>query len=132
MVEDMSFRDFLEMDESFISGALKRGLLAGAIAAAPFHAGPSGEIANHRRVIPMKAPDFKSPKYKKMERTMKDEGRYYDSFAEKELRRRAEMGDEWAVRELPWPKDHRFHKFGRPFFRNDGPHPDGLFGSPDR
>jgi hypothetical protein len=62
-----------------------------------------------------------------MEQVMKDEGRYYDSATEKELRRRAEEGDEWAMKELPWPDGHKFHKLGRPYFRNDAPHPEGLF-----
>lgn len=67
------------------------------------------------------------PSHKKMVEKLKDEGRYYHPNTVKELQDRAEKGDEWAVRELPWPKEHRLHKMGRPYFRNDKPHPEGLF-----
>lgn len=120
----MGFREFLLESERGVLGesimsSFRKGLLAGAVALSPLVAadGAKGEMP------PMRAPDFSGPRYKKMERIMKDEGRYYDRSTEKELRRRAEAGDEWAIRELPWPKDHRFHKMGRPFFRNEGDQP---------
>jgi hypothetical protein len=128
----MEFREFIEsegmMGES-VASSLRGGLLAGAMALSPFVSGSEGPKAVPRKIPTMKAPDFSSPRYMKIKRAMKDEGKYYDSFVEKELRRRAEAGDEWAIRELPWPKGHKYHKLGRPFFRNDGPHPDGLFPS---
>lgn len=68
-----------------------------------------------------------SPRYKSMVHMMKDEGRWYDPDTVKKLQDAAEAGDEWAVRELRWPAGHKFHKKGRPYFRNDEPHPKGLF-----
>lgn len=75
----------------------------------------------------MGTPDLKRPRYRKMIEASKDDGRYYDSSTERELRQAAEAGDEWAMRELRWPEGHEFHRLGRPFFRNRGPHPHGLF-----
>jgi hypothetical protein len=57
---------------------------------------------------------------------LKDQGRYYDSSTTRKLIRMAKEGDEWAMREIAWPKQSPFHERGRPFFRNTGPHPDGL------
>lgn len=56
----------------------------------------------------------------------KDRGIYYASPTLKKLVTMAKNGDEWAMREIAWPENHEFHKKGRPFFRNNGPHPDGL------
>jgi len=67
------------------------------------------------------------PEYKRMVDMMKDEGRWYSPDTVKKLQAAAEAGDEWAVRELRWPGRHEFHKKGRPYFRNDKPHPEGLF-----
>lgn len=58
---------------------------------------------------------------------LKDRDRYYSFPTMQELIDRANDGDEWAIREIVWPKGHRFHEQGRPFFKNNGPHPDGLF-----
>ena len=67
------------------------------------------------------------PHYKKMVEKFKNEGRFYNESQAKALRAAAEKGDEWAMRELPWPEGHKFHKKGRPYFKNDEPHPKGLF-----
>lgn len=56
----------------------------------------------------------------------KDRGIYYSTPTMKKLATMAKNGDEWAMREIAWPEGHEFHKKGRPFFRNNGPHPDGL------
>jgi len=58
---------------------------------------------------------------------LKDEGRYWGRESTKRLVRAAMAGDEWATREIAWPKGHPLHKKGRPFFRNDKLHPKGLF-----
>lgn len=87
------------------------------------------------KALPKKAPPrmlgpkelMSRPDYKEMVQRLKDEGKYYHPNTVKELRDKAEKGDAWAVRELPWPKEHRLHKMGRPYFRNDKPHPEGLF-----
>lgn len=124
--------DASALSESGVASALKKGLLAGAMSLAPFASG-GGEVAPEapkRADAPvMRKVDWRRPRYMKMISASKDDGRYYDSSTERELRARAEEGDEWAVRELPWPKGHRFHELGRPFFRNEKPHPQGLFPS---
>lgn len=118
--------------ESGLASQIKKGISGGVLALAPFLIGgdaPAADKPQPAKVIRMKRPDFGGERYKKMIEASKDDGRYYDSSTEKKLRARAEDGDEWAVRELPWPKGHPLHRLGRPFFRNHGPHPDGLFPS---
>lgn len=118
------------LSESGVAFALKKGLLAGAMSLAPFVSGGAEPPRSDRPAAPaVSKVDWKRPRYMKMISASKDAGRYYDSSTERELRARAEEGDEWAVRELPWPKGHRFHNLGRPFFRNEKPHPQGLFPS---
>jgi hypothetical protein len=120
------------LSESGVASALKKGLLAGAMSLAPFASGGASDVPvkpNRPEVSAMKKVDWKRPRYMKMISASKDAGRYYDSSTERELRASAEEGDKWAVRELPWPKGHRFHELGRPFFRNEKPHPQGLFPS---
>lgn len=117
--------DIRAISESPISASLRRGLLAGGVLAlAPFLAGRSGSD---------EAPPSRSPAAVKVSRDqelvddLKDTNQYWGSEKMKELAAAANAGDEWAVREIAWPKGHRFHKKGRPFFKNDKPHPKGLF-----
>lgn len=58
---------------------------------------------------------------------LKDRSLYYSFPTTQELIELANQGDEWAMREIAWPEGHPFHEKGRPFFKNNGPHPDGLF-----
>jgi hypothetical protein len=116
-----SFREMAEMmererslDEDWRKWALAGAM--GAAVAAPF-------VGN----APESPPPHRVGMDRRISEEMKDHGRYYDSATERRLRRAAEEGDEWAVRELPWPAGHPLHKKGRPFSRNEKPHPKGLF-----
>lgn len=140
----MRFREYVEIREVLEEmriGSLGGGVLAGMLALGGLASGgenpasPKDTPAAVGEAVPKKAPPrmrsskeiMSRPKYKDMVERFKDEGRYYHPNTVKELRDRAEKGDEWAVRELPWPREHRLHKMGRPYFRNDKPHPEGLF-----
>ena len=138
----MNFREFIDLEcleEGRLQSAMKAGVLAGIIGASAADsfasvkdaASPSPEVPKASASVRLepKSPDKASldtPRYKKMISGLKDQGRYYDSATRKMLVKMAEDGDEWAIRELPWPKDHSLHNQGRPFFRNDGPQPKGL------
>lgn len=100
---------------------LKKGLLAGSLgiaALSPFAIGDR-EAPNVR--IPNDSPEMV-----KIREIKKDQGLYYDQQTARKIIKMAEEGDEWAIRELPWPEGHPFHKKGRPFHKNSGPHPEGL------
>jgi hypothetical protein len=75
----------------------------------------------------MKKVGPQDPAYLEMVEMMKNNGWWYGPDATEKLKAAAEAGDEWAIREIKWPEGHKFHKKGRPYFRNDGPHPKGLF-----
>lgn len=126
----MEFREFLEqeeMKEGKVLSGLKTGLLAGAIGAAsalPFFT-RTGDNQKHSARPDYVNPD--SPRSLEVAEWLKDRGRYYGRPSERKLRKAAEEGDEWAMRELKWPKDHKFHRLGRPYFKNDKPHPLGVF-----
>jgi hypothetical protein len=113
----MNFSEYCEMRDA---GKLKTGLLAGVVAA-----GLLSPLA-------VNSPNLTGAEVKNTDKTRamlertKDKGAYYDPGTERKLRAMAERGDLWALRELPWPPSHVFHREGRPFFRNNGPHPDGL------
>lgn len=132
----MNFKEFLEEREleEAMSPALKKGLIAGALGlgalSAPFLA------TGRQKVQPPQQSQAQSPEAGPAQvrvqmsqeyiDELKDEGDWYNSETAKKLVKLAKEGDEWAIRELPWPENHPFHKRGRPYFRNDGPHPDGL------
>jgi len=126
----MEFRQFLEreemMSESVLSN-LAKGLLAGAVSLSPLMAAAQEPKANPPGVPQPDRVFMNTPRYKQMASDLKDEGRFYSSYSTRVLIKMAEEGDEWAMRELPWPSNHKFHKLGRPYFRNDGPHPTGAF-----
>jgi hypothetical protein len=124
----MEFRDFLESDESDnpllelnMKKLLASGLMGG-IAAAGLMYGSSEKPAPPS-VKPYEVPNENT---RAMGERFKDKGTYYSTPTLKKLSRLAHKGDEWAMREIAWPEGHPFHKRGRPFFRNTGPHPDGL------
>ena len=105
---------------------LKKGLLAGSLgiaALAPFATGYK-EPASQKADIP-----FNSPGAIKMWEEKKDKGLYYSLPEALKLIKMAKEGDEWAMREFPWPEGHPFHKKGRPFHKNTAPHPAGLIDS---
>ena len=72
-------------------------------------------------------PAIKVPRDTELTEELKDENQYWDTASTKKLIQLAKEGDEWAIREIAWPKGHPLHEKGRPYFRNTGPHPDGLF-----
>ena len=141
----MRFKEYVEIREALEEmkvGSLGGGVLAGMLALGGLASGgespsptPKDAPASVGEALPKKAPPrmlgpkelMSRPDYKEMVQRLKDEGKYYHPNTVKELRDKAEKGDAWAVRELPWPKEHRLHKMGRPYFRNDKPHPEGLF-----
>ena len=113
-----------------ISGAkLKWFLLAGIAVASllaplamnssdkPFPAG-----VRVTRGVEVKDNDHTRAKFERL----KDKNKYYSSPTLEKLVAMAHRGDMWAMREIAWPEGHDFHWAGRPFFRNNGPHPDGL------
>lgn len=123
----MDFREFVKREEmvgeSVFSGALKRGVVAGSLALSALGGlGPAIPGAGINAAM-----GDEIPLNRDLEERQKDRNRYYSVPSMKKLVKLAHEGDEWAKREVAWPKDHPFHKQGRPFFRNDGPHPDGLF-----
>lgn len=127
----MEFRQYLEMEEMTnegLDGAARRGLMAGllgsSLALSPVLSGHSDVVSPFEKTP---KPEVKVPRDQELVDELKDSNRYWDSDTMKELVKAARAGDEWAVREIAWPKGHPFHKMGRPFFRNDKPHPNGLF-----
>lgn len=100
---------------------IKKGILAGALGAtllSPFAVhNPTPPEANSPRAnfeVPFDDPDAVALREKK-----KDQNTYYSPPEMKKIIQMALDGNEWAVREVAWPKDHPLHKKGRPFFRND-------------
>lgn len=86
---------------------------------------PSEKLAPSPQPL-LVADDF-IPQNRELQEKQKDRGRYYSAPTMKKLVKLAMEGDEWAVREVAWPKGHPLHEKGRPYFRNTGPHPGGLF-----
>ena len=123
-LELMEAEEALRFNESGFASSLGRGVLAGTLALAPLLSASGSPKASDPSAP--QAQDYVPPD-KELDERMKDEGRYYSGDTTRRLIKAAEEGDEWAVRELPWPKGHKFHEKGRPFFRNDAPHPQGLF-----
>ena len=126
----MDFREFVEgedsaLGESVFSGALKRGVVAGSLALSAFV--PGRAVGSESGSVSVSAPSEKVPIDMELVDELKDKNQYWDSSTVKKIVAAAKGGDEWAVREIAWPKGHPFHKKGRPFFRNDKPHPKGLF-----
>ena len=128
-----SHYDLKQLLESGSWPSVKKGILAGVAAAglmAPFaHAAdkPSPAVSHAEPIVGQDSPppeptDRTRARYERL----KDKGIYYSVPTIQTLADMAEKGDEWAMREIAWPKDHKFHKKGRPFFRNKGPHPAGL------
>lgn len=124
----MEFREWLlsqEMDESRLLSNLGKGVLAGSLGIAL-----AGSYLHRGQEVPRTDPisvGTDSPEAMELWDRLKDQGKYYAKPTEERLRKTAEEGDEWSIRELPWPEGHRYHRLGRPFFRNDKPHPQGLF-----
>ena len=114
--------DMKAVVESGLASQIKKGISGGVLALAPFLA--VGADATHR---PEKPAAVKVSRDQELVDDLKDANQYWGPDKMKELAAAANAGDEWAVREIAWPKGHRFHKKGRPFFRNDKPHPKGLF-----
>jgi len=134
----MEFRRFLELDESRPLGnegairessmrdMLKKGLMSG-VAAAGLLSGLADKGGFAEEPTPAFAQKVEpTARTRAMYERLKDQGRYYSSSTTRKLIRMAKEGDEWAMREIAWPKQSPFHERGRPFFRNTGPHPDGL------
>jgi hypothetical protein len=122
----MEFREFIEsegmMGES-VASSLRGGLLAGAMALSPFVSARAESPAG----VSDSAPSIKAPIDRELVEELKDSNQYWNPHTMRKIVVAAERGDEWAVREVAWPKSHPLHKKGRPFFRNDKPHPKGLF-----
>ena len=116
----MKFSEYCEMRD-FSEGKLKSGLFAGIAAAGLLS--PLAMAATDR---PVEVEAKETDRTRAMYERLKDKNRYYSVPTAAKLSRMAYDGDEWAIREIAWPEEHKFHKKGRPFFRNTGPHPDGL------
>lgn len=112
----MEFRDFVEIEESRRIRALAGAAMLGAAAVGLFSRHPPRDAA--------KVEDNENSR--RMYERLKDENKFYDSATMKRLVSMARNGDDWAVREIAWPEDHKLHKLGRPFFRNSEAHPKGL------
>jgi len=133
MEQPVNFRDFFEthqMDESKIFSGLKKGAIVGALgdaAAAPFFL-TRDKSATAPVVQDDGAPAsaIYIPPSKELANELRAENNYYTPDTDRKLMKMAHEGDEWAIREIAWPEKHKFHKRGRPFFRNDGPHPKRL------
>lgn len=110
----MEFREYLEMREGRLGRGLKKGLAAGLLGASMLSPSYGGQVLQD---------DLST--FMVMD-AQKDQNAYYTPQTYQKLAGMAYDGDEWAIREIAWPKGHKFHKFGRPFFKNHEPHPDGL------
>lgn len=130
----MNFKEFIEQKEieEAMNPTLKKGLVAGALGLGALSAQfltPGKQKARQPQEIQaqsQEAPQIRVQMSRDYIEELKDEGEWYDANTASRLAKMAKEGDEWAVRELPWPEGHPLHKRGRPFFRNDGPHPKGL------
>lgn len=122
-----SHYDLKQLGESGSWPSIKKGILAGVAAAglmAPF--APFAQASEKETTSDWSYRPEETDETREMYQRLKDKNRYYSVPIAKKLANMAEKGDEWAMREIAWPKGHKFHKKGRPFFRNKGPHPDGL------
>lgn len=103
-----------EMDESRLLSNLGKGLLAGALSLGSAGAASADSV-----------PQDSMSSFMVMDQ-QKDQNMYYTPQTYQKIVKMAYSGDEWAIREMAWPKGHKFHDRGRPFFKNSAPHPKGL------
>jgi hypothetical protein len=116
----MEFREFSEIIEG-LGGSRWRAAFAGGLLSGAAAAGFLTNIPDGPKVKIVDTDDTR-----RMYERLKDANRFYDASTMKKLASMAKDGDQWAVREIAWPEGHKFHKLGRPFFRNKAAHPDGL------
>lgn len=93
---------------------LKKGLAAGLLGASTLSPSYGGQVSHN------------DPSAFMVMDAQKDQNIYYTPETYQKIVRMAYSGDEWAIREIAWPEEHKFHRLGRPFFKNHEPHPKGL------